>query len=201
MKKSVLIALFGAASIAAYGQGQIIFDNYAGTQSQVVRYSAGLGGATVGSEFNVGLLYFIGTSPSDLAPNTGAMTAFNSGNPVTTLGLGQSGDGGTYAGWFTGLQQTIPGVTAGTAGNVSFVVEAFNGTTYANSTIRGQSAIFNAPTYTGSGPIPDMGAVIPQDGGTFFTVGSVAPVPEPSSLALAGLGGFGMLMAFRRKQA
>jgi hypothetical protein len=29
----------------------------------------------------------------------------------------------------------------------------------------------------------------------------LAPVPEPGTLALAGLGGFGMLMAFRRKKA
>jgi len=36
---------------------------------------------------------------------------------------------------------------------------------------------------------------------TFSVSETIAPVPEPSSLALAGLGGFGMLMAFRRKKA
>jgi hypothetical protein len=35
---------------------------------------------------------------------------------------------------------------------------------------------------------------------TAFSVSPVA-VPEPSTLALAGLGGFGMLMALRRKKA
>jgi len=204
MKKSVLIALFGAASIAAYGQGQILFDNYTGTSSQVVRYAGDLGGATIGTEFNVGLLYFIGTSPSNLAANTGVMTAFNSGNPVAIFGLGQGGgDGSAFAGWFSASPAliTIPGVVAGTANNVSFVVEAFNGATYGASTIRGQSAIFNAPVSNGSGPTPDMAFVIPTDYGTFFTVDTVVSAPEPSSLALAGLGGFGMLMAFRRKKA
>jgi hypothetical protein len=202
MKKSLLIALFGAASVAAYGQGQMLFDNYIGTSSQVVRYTAGLnGGTTIGTEFNVGLLYFIGTSALDVAPNTGAMTAFNGGAPLATFGLGSSGDGGLYAGWFNALQITIPGVTAGTAGDVSFVVEAFNGSSYANSTIRGQSTIFNSPVSNGSGPTPDMGNTIPNNSGTFFTVAPVGAVPEPSSLALAGLGGFGMLMAFRRKKA
>jgi hypothetical protein len=201
MKKSVIIALFGAASIAAYGQGQMYFDNYAGTSSQVVRYAGDLGGATIGTEFNVGLLYFIGTSPSNLAGSTGVMTPFNSGNPIATFGLGSSADGGQYAGWFAAGQITIPGVLAGTANNVSFVVEAFNGATYGASTIRGQSAIFNSPVSNGSGPTPDMGNTIPTDNGTFFTVDTVVSAPEPSSLALAGLGGFGMLMAFRRKKA
>jgi hypothetical protein len=40
----------------------------------------------------------------------------------------------------------------------------------------------------------------PIDAGmTAFSV--AAPVPEPTTLALAGLGGFGMLLALRRKKA
>jgi len=55
------------------------------------------------------------------------------------------------------------------------------------------------------GPIPtDPTAGAAQNGPNFASYGVFAPVtsvPEPSSLALAGLGGFGMLMAFRRKKA
>ena len=56
------------------------------------------------------------------------------------------------------------------------------------------------------GPLPtDPSAPAAGNQPTFASYGvfapTTAPVPEPSTLALAGLGGFGMLMAMRRKKA
>jgi len=217
MKKSLIIGLLATGSaLASYGQGQIIFSNYGGTSSPTVQYStvaanvpSGKAGLAIGNTFNVGLLYYVGTSSADVATSSSQMTAFSFATaPIfgkfSTFNAGDSSPSAQNgAGWFSGGQITIPGVTSGTATFVSFLLEAYNAPTFGGATVRGQSSIFKTPVWSGSGGVPSMAGAFGFAGSThaLFTVSDVAPVPEPSSLALAGLGGFGMLMAMRRKKA
>jgi hypothetical protein len=87
----------------------------------------------------------------------------------------------------------IPGYAGGL---ISFEIEAFNGTTIANSSIRGRSGSFTMTSIADSIIVPitafgDNGQPMPD-----FVLG----VPEPATLALAGLGGLMSLAVFRRKQ-
>jgi hypothetical protein len=185
MKKSVIIAVLGIGfAVASYGQGQVNFLNYySSTQPTGVSYGNGPdAGSYVGPEISAILLVgpASATSISQLTPVAGSSTAF---------GLGAaSGPGalGTGAGWFIGPTLNVEG---GVPGIYAFAIEA---TGVLNSlTYTGYSSIFDGPTQpTSTSPTPNIPAGLEADS---FTV----TVPEPTTLALSGLGALSLL-AFRR---
>jgi len=213
MKKSLLLGIAGLAIAgSAFGQGTIYLDNYAQNSGLInagVKYGAGvpangvsgaLGtvGAGLSSAWTVGLYFVTGTpSINDPAGN---------GIPASPLNLGTGGGsttqvanaaaGGTPGAFFaSGVFNT--GLAVGTTITMELVAYNTSAGSYANALYRGHTAPFTITTVLGTAVPP---AYTPASFGT-FSVTSVAPVPEPSTLALAGLGGFGMLMAMRRKQA
>ena len=197
MKKSLLLGIIGAGALstAAFGQG-IQVGNYTGDSGFIgspIVYAAsavpaGDAGLTIGSEFSGEFYYAIG--------------AVTVGNPLTALPssleafYGSDGGSGDGSGYQAGVLLSIPGWTSGA---VNFQWDVFNTATvgtYAPGTLVGQSAIFQMTPVTDPSPShPDMSTAV---GYAPFTV---AAVPEPTTLALAGLGGLASLMAFRRKKA
>ncbi|MDE3065967.1 MAG: PEP-CTERM sorting domain-containing protein [Verrucomicrobiota bacterium] len=207
MKKVITASVLGmgaslAMVIPSYGQGTVFFGNYApgsGVNAPVTFAVAGTAngnavtaGEAVGSEFMAGLLYSLdgGTTwKTDTAANSGAYPA-----PFYST----DGNAGGGAGYF-GIGSTVT-LPSWTSGSVEFIVQAwFGGATYAASQSNpagwfGASAPVTVPgTSIGSGTTPP-GYLTGLSG---FTV---SPVPEPTSLALAGLGGLSLL-AFRRRKA
>lgn len=197
MKKSLLLGIVGAGALAlsAYSQG-IVSGNYWSSGpigGQITFASSGLpadlasyAGLAIDSQFSAQLLYFDGSSYVAVPGSTKAFL----GNGI--------GNNATGAGYSSGIAVTIPGWTSG---SVSLEWTAFNTATigtYAPGTITGSSAPFTMTPVDQSLPVyPDFSSAT---GYNAFTV-SAAPVPEPGTMALAGLGGLGMLMAFRRKKA
>jgi hypothetical protein len=193
MKKIVFIAVLGAASsLASYGQG-VLFNNYASsTQITGVSFADGpLAGQGVGSEFTVQM--FFGPAGSSttaaLAPIAGTQ-AF-----ATSLGYGptQGGPigGGDGSGWFGGAVATLPAYNT-TYAMAFFVTGTLNGVTYS-----GWSPIVDETSQAASAsPIPQLTSALRL--ADFSVTG--APVPEPTTLALAGLG-LASLVALRRKKS
>ena len=207
MKKSALIALFGLASVAAFGQGYVNFDNYYSShQTTGITYGNGpAAGLGAGPEISVELMFgnSTDTAISQLTVVSGSTVAVGV-NGVTGPGaFSVAGYNSVYSG--TGVF-SLGGVLVGTPGTVyAFAIYAFG--TYAggpggNGIYSGYSSIFTGATQ-GSGPplptVPEIPLGLQQ--ANIFVSETIVPAPEPSSLALAGLGGFGMLMAFRRKKA
>lgn len=210
MKRNVIAAVLGAAGLvglaaSSYGQGQINFDTYDSVGYYPVTYSAAaqtaLGvGKGAGQNVDAELGYFVGALsantvftllPSTISPLNSISAVPTSGGPALT---GYIVDGAVVGG--------IPGVT--TAGApVSFEILAWvasgagaGGGTFATSLYTGTfkwQDTFNNANIGASAPAGDF-----QDltGNAVLT----APVPEPTTLALAGLGG-AALLAFRRKKA
>lgn len=215
MKKTIVLAVLGlAAGVASsFGQGAIVFNTYAANNSYglFTTYGAGVTGQTAGanvdSSFTGALLYSL-TPINDAASTAG--TASDPLNAGWTMGVGSDGTTlveGTYG------NTLVPGTVKApvnlyiptySSGVVYFEWIAFNGADYASSTIRGHSASFSMPLATGQ-TLPWVADGAAGNGGSGlisgFSVYNVNPVPEPGTLALAGLGGLGMLMAFRRKKA
>jgi hypothetical protein len=206
MKKHLIIAAACLASVgAAYGQGQgaVTFENYnGGSLNAPVTFNvnpalvpAGKAGETVGSTFDAELAFFIGTTtvPSQLTLIPSSITAF----------LGVDGGNGplTGAGYFQdGVNVPIPGVnSAASASAITFQVLVWDtrtGASYATATLTGASTLWTQ-SVGGAGPVPappvgDFGSNLHP-----FTVQTI--VPEPGSLALAGLGAAGLLLFRRRK--
>lgn len=204
MKRKIVASAFcvlGALTISsvAYGQGNIVFQNYDFSSSGAalnapVTYSES--GIAVGGEFHAILMYSLngGVTYEYINPSVNGNTTY-----PTTFGFDPStadGDAGNYAGYFFGNSVVLPDYTSG---NVTFIVQAYSGSSFGEAGFySGQSSPFvvSASNIT-TGNTPASGPLIGMQG---FTVSLVA-VPEPSTLALAGLGGFGMLMAMRRKKA
>jgi len=192
MKKALIASILGiAASVAtSYGQGYIVMESYYNDGVNPAHFSAiqaqGLG--YLGANWSAQLLYSIGGNPFQLA--AGSQQSFY---PGSQTGVGDPLT--TGAGIFIGPNVTIPGYVSG---SVSFIVQVFNGATYASSSIKGDSLAFSIASLQ-TNPLLPAGDLINNNAGGGLQPFTV-PVPEPSTFALAGLGSAAMLI-FRRRKA
>jgi len=207
MKKSVLLGIvaLGAVAVSAYGQGYVSLDNYLGggtllTYGDAITPANGVSGApggignSLGTGWTVGL-YFVGGT-------TGLSQGAGSGLPDSSLALG-TGIGSTVGvadagvGGQLGLYSSGPVFNSGSTANSTITLEVvvYSGSSYATALYRGHSAAFSMPTAAAtSASFPTTGASMPG------TLSVVAVVPEPTTMALGGLG-LASLLLFRRKQA
>ena len=202
MKKILVASILGIVATVAtanksQAQGSVFFGNYTGggATAPVTFTGASSGGLTsgetIGTGFTAELLYSFGGNLGVTYSDTGITASFlaNNGDPVTS-------GGGLFGGF--GNQVTIPGYTSGAA---DFIVEVFNGSSFANATIRCQSGVVSLSTLaTAANQLPTGGLMSDNGNATApLTAFTVAAIPEPTVFALAGLGA-AALMAIRRKK-
>jgi hypothetical protein len=202
MKKSLVIAALGltVAAVSSFGQGSMTFNSYLanGSAGILTTFSGSLGSGPVGAGYTADLLWSL-TPITDVAGN-GALTAgwnlSGAGNGSTYNVATPFGTTGTTIGYFQSALNPFQ-LNPYTAGStVYFEVIAYQtGLTYGTSLGgRGHSATFSTTLATGNAFPTDIGAAGLQP----FTVSAV--VPEPTTLALAGLGGLASLVMIRRKK-
>jgi hypothetical protein len=206
MKKTLVLSILGlaAAAVSSYGQGSISFNTYlaAGNSGIITTYgSGGNAGNGIDSTFTGELLW--STANIVDAATTAPVTAgslLTAGWNLGSVGTFDTGNA-PLAGYIAAPDLSLTASQLG-GNNVHltlyFEVVAFSGGAYATAgQWSGHSATFTGTLVQSPNPTDanQMNNLSP------FSVYSVISAPEPSSLALAGLGGFGMLMAFRRKKA
>ena len=196
MKKSFVIAALGLAvqAVSSFGQGTIRFNSYfANNGAGIPIYSSTEfgGGGLVGAGYTADLLWSL-TPISDPFPGTGALNAgwnFSGGgngslqNVATPFGTTPS-----TIGYFLGPNNFV--LTSYTPGATVYFEIIFYQTaasSYANSFNRGHSAAFSSTLATGI------------DFPGYLNFPSFFVVPEPTTLALAGLGGLAWLATRHRK--
>jgi len=195
VKRTVLASVLGAAGLlgltaSSYGQAQIFFDNYVASPYYNVHYTGT--GVAAGTEVSVELGYAVGagqTSGFTLLPAT--ITTIN---PLDSQPNG--GVGPAVGGWFDGPVATLTGVGAGQAATLEVLGwTTTGGTTFANAAFNG-TLIWTEPGITlgGNGLPASNFTAMP---GSLI----LSPTPEPTTLAIAGLGGLASLLALRRKQS
>lgn len=202
MKKTLVASILGmavgmAAVSTAYGQGSVKFDTYNAPVYAPVKYTtdagnlaiaglAGLANTIVGNNFHAALYYGIGNTFTDF----GQLTMVP-GSEVTV--------GSLVAGYVTSGAVTVPGYVSGDV-TFSVAVWAISGPSsaadFATSGVKGTSALWIEPSLaTGSLPVDTFQVGVPP---VIVSV-SGAPIPEPTTLALTGLGALGMVLIRRKK--
>ena len=201
MKKTLLAGLVCAGVTLArssYGNGTIIFDNYASNPYMPIEYFGTDVGVT-NSNYHVDLLYALGTqATTNGMSDLGLSVAINPGE-VDYFG---------NHGYFSGGIVTIPGYSTGP---VSFDIVCWltgpggyanYGLSVENSFDNGRSLVWTEPSVaTGLNPanyfagLPDYSGGPDTNGAPLLFVGA----PEPSTFALTGLG-FAALALCRRKK-
>jgi len=215
MKKAIVLSILGiaASGISAFGQGAINFGNYAAASYQPVYYNpsassapAGLAGKNADTTTTeIQLFYALGNLTGDtqaqfLATATAGVTTFITlgyngggsymGNPATSSG--------GVGGYFAPVEQIIAGWSSGP---VTFLAEAWEtagpngGATFAASHLSGESALWMETDIVGTAGSPPPTPAFANNPAIELTLTSV---PEPTTMALGGLG-LAALMFFRRK--
>jgi hypothetical protein len=199
MKRHIIASIMGAAGLVgmaatSYGQGQILFDNYDSSPYYPVVYgsvgqgvSAGLAGTGALQDVSVELGYAVGanqTSGFTLIPSS--IIAINPNLSEAPGGVGQA-----TTGWFQGGNFDIP-----TVGATTFEVLAWTGSSFGAGAYDG-TLIWTEPSLTSTALPTAAFTAMPGD----LVLLPTTPTPEPTTLALAGLGGLASLVAFRRKQS
>jgi len=203
------LAILGIAATAAtssYGQGSVVFKNYFVSSSPTINFNAtgvvpaSKAGLAVGNAFSAELAWYNGLTSNPLALTAlpSSLTAFATPGCI-------DGDVNNFAGLFIGGVVTLPGYVSGLA---TFQVVVF-GTEGANS-YSGASGLFTMTPATGASPPPGFNQVqvgvgsIQYDANSYYTGANggqpIQNVPEPTTIALGGLGGLALLL-LRRKQA
>jgi hypothetical protein len=200
MKKSIFIAVLGVAAVAAtssYGQGYVDFSSYLANGGVGATTSQFVGGALIGTPYVATLYYAFGTVADPVNETSANSITSPVGAGFTLLGglsAAYANSGQSTPGYFDGGVAVIPGYVSGA---ISFEIVA-----------TGPNELGRSGAWTEFNPI--TGAGIANSSGvpvSFFGDNGVmpnflvAPVPEPTTLALAGLGGLASLVALRRKQA
>jgi hypothetical protein len=197
MKRSILIGVLGVGSaVAAYGQGAVNFSNYYGgsTQTTGVIYGNGpAAGEGAGSEISVELYYGASTDTliSELTALASSITVVGTDAPQGPSALGSV----TGSGYFAAGSVVVPSIggTAVPGGTYAFAIKAFG--TYDSVSYAGASGIFEGTTAAAeNSPVPNLPTGLLEGN---ILVSSV--VPEPTTLALGGLGLAGLLIARRKK--
>lgn len=174
MKKLIIALAAFMVSVAAYGQGQFVFNNRIGTEvnARFVLPGDPAGQSGIGSpDWTVQLLGGPAGTPVDqLQPLTPGTTTFR-GAP-----------GSNAAGFVTGITPAVPGVEAG--GNATVLVRVLGP--------GGQTTDFGPFTVNGLGG----GTITPPN----LQLGTQPlVVPEPATWALSALG-LAALLAIRRRK-
>lgn len=205
VKKAVVASILGivatlAAANRARAQGYVIFANYSGdgatapiTYTGLPYYDGFVGGETIGTGFTANLIYSFGANFGSTYTDSGITTGFlmPSGTPVEQ-------GGGLFG--FLSNTVTIPGYTSGPC---DFIVEVYNGSSYfsADSTLSTRSSVVTLSTLATSANLLPIGSLMPDNLNVTvpLTAFTMAAIPEPSTFALAGVGGAALLM-FRPKK-
>jgi len=214
MKKSVLLGVLGLGALAAtssYGQGYILLSNYA-SGTGTVTYGAGVpangisGGAggignPLSTAWTVGL-YFIAGTPSITDPIGNNIPlgglAVGTGNG-SSIAIG-AGNANGNPGYYASIPFFNAGVAAGSTITVEVVAYDTAGGSYANAAYRGHSAPFTIVTVPVTSTSPNITGLADGVDASGTLIVTPVSVPEPTTLALAGLGGLASLVALRRKQ-
>ena len=213
MKKLLtLVALLGAASMT-FGQGTINFFN---TTKTTVRTNSVMSGPTTGTMNTDPNAYYFALFS---APST--VTTVAGGNPndpnwtFSTLYATNTATAGVFSGAST--FPTAPQYAAGSTLSIFAVGWSANiGTTWAQANAWYTAGQSSSVPFTGwfglSGVATTVvlgGGAVPSgtpfgigagQAGSFSLLRTDAPVPEPSTFALAGLGAAALLIFRRRKQ-
>ena len=207
MKKTLALAIVGLAaglSTSSYGQGAIKLDNYT-TYGPNITYGPGTDGTPgtgLNSAYTMGVYYWnaLGTFVgSTLADPTGMADPTTLGSYLLGTGSGSTAPfnfGGVPGEAYSGPAWVVPIAPSPTGGaTITLMIVAYEGPSYMDPTTlyRGHSAPFTLVTSDTTAP-----ATIAV--GTAFAVFGTHPVPEPTTLALGGLGGLALLL-LRRKQS
>ena len=211
MKKSLLLGILGlgAVTMSSRGQGIILLQNDEIAGAPYVLYgnnvpangvSGALGtpGASISSTgFTAGFYWAAGTVPVPTDPtgiadpstlNPLLILATGLGSTSSIAGASVAGDPGSY---LATAAFVTPGVAAG--GTITMETIAYNtgAGSYVNASYRGHSDAYQvvvgdptgAPTSTGPTSLPI----------------SVNVVPEPSALALSGIGAAALMLTRKKK--
>jgi PEP-CTERM motif len=195
VKKSVFLAALGLAySVAtSYGQGYVLFSSYSanglvGASTTIVE-----NGQLVGPAWHAELYYALGTV-SDPVNFSSVASIISPVSSALTLVQGVSAQYANYGpadlGYFDDGRIEIPDYTSGP---ITFEVFA---STYDGSG-RGRSGSFTMDVIAG----PRQPASLFGDNGQPMPNFFVSILPEPSTLAMAGLSGLVWLVMRRRKHS
>lgn len=187
MKRTLLTAILGVAAVSttAFGQGSIIFDNYVtGTYNQVV-WGAGTGAdagkAATQDTVNLQLWYGSGVVTSVSGLTAGVTATIN---PLATYDAGAGFGGGGY---FTGPTQVLPAWQPGDTYTFAVTLIDPSGKFKIDPILWQETSNIHAVN-------------VAQFGLQNFPGATIVPVPEPSTIALIGLGSAGLLFIRRRRE-
>jgi hypothetical protein len=220
MKKLILTALLSASTLAAFGQGQINVDNL--FKGSFVAPIFGVNPADPSHQQTGAAANMTGTIPTGGTVYGGAAlqgpgysfgfyagaTSVNSlsGMQLLTVLPFRTSTGANVLPAGTVLLAgglAVPGISAGVACN--FIIAAWDNkggtlTSYAQAFAAGADSGFSAVTTSGLlGGTDASNAVFTVPNSVGFQSFSLVSVPEPGTLALAGLGAASLLL-FRRKK-
>jgi len=188
------------ATSSSYGQGAIFLSNYVSSTNipSPIKNAANI---PIGSGFTIGLYWVsgnvvgsVGADPSGTADPSTLGGGLAVGTSLgSTAAIGFFGYPGAYQAGNT-FVTGLPGSSV-----ITLEIVAYNGANYGVSNVRGHSAAFAMTTTAAPSPTAPMTG--PAETAALSDGGFRAlPVPEPTTMALGGLGGLALLL-IRRKQA
>jgi len=185
MKKLMTTAAALMIAVAAYGQGQFIFNTHDTSAGNVLTFVDQNGAKIAGPNYFVDVL--VGTTAANVAALVG-----DAGGPFVINRTLSSGAASGFTNPFSQIY-TVPGQKANSQVFVGY--RAYQGSSYDAATIKSATTVLPS-AYTLTEPPTPPGEV--PVGTVTVTLTGGGNVPEPATWAL-GLLGFGALLAIRRR--